>query len=72
MIKEVIMYGCSCDNCGKEWTNYDGMVAYSEFDHMKLVAQESGWELSNDKKTYCPECSDSKFDDDTNIYKNQL
>jgi hypothetical protein len=55
MIKEVTMYACICDVCGKQWSNWDGIVAFTDKDDVRCAAEDSEWQIE-DGKHLCPDC----------------
>jgi len=65
MIHKIEMFGCTCDNCGKQWENYDGIVCWSEEEHVSDSIDSDGWHKADDGKTYCDDCY--YVDDDDNI-----
>lgn len=67
MVKEKIMYGVNCDNCGKEWIDEDnGFVAFTDKSGInEYLTEDCEWHTQEDKH-YCPDCFRG-FDDDDNI-----
>lgn len=72
MIVEVTMYGCKCDNCGKEWVddNYGWTAMTDEASMKQLISDEDGWE-EVDGKHYCDDCFMGWDDEDNVILKEQ-
>jgi hypothetical protein len=66
MIHTVTMYGATCDNCNQ---SYDGDGGYNAFwndrGYMKKIIKESDWHVTDNGKTYCPDCY--TVDDDDNL-----
>lgn len=66
MIKPIQMYACYCDNCGKQWEDGDGLVAYLQQEAMQeMIADDSDWHSEGDKD-YCDDCVKG-FDDEDKI-----
>lgn len=65
MIYPIQMYTCKCDGCGDAWDNGDCVCAYADEEHVRYSIQESNWHITDDKKTYCPDCY--TIDDNDNI-----
>ncbi|MBN4061704.1 hypothetical protein JYU20_00720 [Bacteroidales bacterium AH-315-I05] len=69
MIVKMIMYGCRCDNCGKQWYDEEtGYVAYTDKAGVNDELEDGGWhraaqEVGNDKH-YCEECWEWNENDD--------
>lgn len=55
-IYPIQMFGCKCDGCGEVWDNGDSVMAYQDEDHVRYSIEESGWHITEEKKTYCPDC----------------
>lgn len=56
MIREVDMYQCVCDGCGKSHVDdFNGYVAWSDETMAAEAAYESGW-TNIEGKDYCPDC----------------
>lgn len=71
MIIEMTMYGCKCDNCGKQWEDEDmGFVAFTDDSGIKSYLDEDGEWHTEDDKHYCPECW--SYDDEDNLVIKQL
>lgn len=60
MIKEVTYYEGICDNCGEQWHNLYGIVAYSEVEKIEESLMNSEWNKlvtpGEMDKHYCPDC----------------
>lgn len=72
MITTVEMFGCKCNNCGKEWIdNYNSFVAFTDkLGMMNNISDDEMWYSDNYKNIhYCPECF-SFSDDDELMLKN--
>lgn len=64
MIHKVEMFGATCDGCKEEWT--DGEYScWNEEGFLEDCLEETGWHITDDGKTYCPNCH--RFDDDDDL-----
>jgi len=68
MIQEITMFTATCDGCGHQWENGDGIMAYTEKEHVIDSIKDSEWVIADDSKTYCSKCW-SINDDDTFAFK---
>ena len=67
MIYPITMYACKCDNCDEIWNNADGVMAYADSEHVRDTVAECEWHISEDGKTYCPDCHTIGDDDEVVI-----
>jgi hypothetical protein len=64
------MYGATCDNCKKPYDGDDGNYAFwNEEGFMQETIEEDDWHVTDDGKTYCPDCYTFNDDDDLIIKK---
>lgn len=55
MIKEITMYACQCDGCGKDW-EFDGAIAYITKEQLDdAVDWADDWKVIEGKH-YCQDC----------------
>lgn len=54
MIRELTMYQCVCDNCGREHQS-DGIAGWTDKESAETMATESQWYFEGNKH-YCPGC----------------
>lgn len=72
MISPQIFYTANCDNCGKQWQDYDGGEALNYIEEMRATLMDSDWLIGRYEhgeahfgKHYCPDCY--SFDDKDKI-----
>jgi uncharacterized Zn finger protein (UPF0148 family) len=65
MIHKVEMFGATCDGCKTDWHQDDGITCWNEPDFVKDSLEDYEWHITEDGKTYCPNCH--RFDDDGNL-----
>lgn len=64
MIDKVECVTLSCDNCKKDFENYNGFTIFLEESTAKDEASNDDWYTDGDKH-YCPDCY--TLDDDDNL-----
>jgi hypothetical protein len=52
----MIAYGIICNGCGKQFDVCKNRL-FIGWKYMRDCAKARGWHYANDKKHYCPECS---------------
>ena len=70
MIIQIEMFGCQCDNCGKQWMDeHNGFVAFADKNSMEnIMGDDTDWYTDREEeedKHYCPGCF--TFDDYDNL-----
>jgi hypothetical protein len=66
MIREVNMYQCVCDGCGKSHVDeFNGYVAWTDGSYARESANDDSW-INIDGKDYCPDCYE--FDEEKDEY----
>lgn len=65
MIHKVEMFGATCDGCNDPWGDADEYAFWPDKDFLKEEIKEYGWHITDDGKTYCPNCY--RFDDDDDL-----
>ena len=60
------MWGATCDHCREQFEMMDGWTATSDKSFIKDELDDSDWCMTEDEKTYCPNCHFSGWDDDGN------
>lgn len=69
MIKEVTMYQCVCDRCGKVHVDdFNGFVAWTDGGYAADAAGDDGW-IGIDGKHYCPDCYEIDEESDDYVPK---
>ena len=65
MIRKVQMIMLECDNC-KEPFKQDDRTVFADAEQTIEEALEQGWEIdcNTDKKHYCDDCANRKFQND--------
>jgi len=65
MITEVKMFGCTCDNCNKDYEQHnDGYTVYGSPQTLLEYTDNDGW-IEHNGKHYCDECW--SYDENDNI-----
>jgi hypothetical protein len=65
-IKEVIMFGADCDNCGESWIDdHHGFCAFTDESSMQSNLSDDETWYSLDDKCLCPKCF--TIDDEDNL-----
>lgn len=75
MIIPIEMFGCQCDNCGKQWfDDNNGFVAFTDKNSMaNNISDDDTWFVDSDHqedKHYCPDCF--SIDDKDNLVIKQI
>lgn len=71
MINELKMFGCTCDNCGKQWVDYNGIMAFAEELTIRDNITDDEWYKTDEGQTYCPDCFDIDDNDELTIINKQ-
>ena len=56
----------SCDNCGKNYENYNGFTIFVDKDTALDNAQNDGW-ITEEEKHYCEECHSFNDNDELQL-----
>lgn len=66
MIHKVEMFGAICDGCRESYeSSCEGWTVFSDESLVEEEMNEDGWHITQDGKTYCPNCH--RFDDDDKL-----
>ena len=59
------MWGAKCDSCGEQFEMMEGWIATTDKSVLKDDLSDSDWCMTEDEKTYCPDCHSSFWDDES-------